>query len=266
MRAPSWRLRVAGYTLIEMLVTLALVVMLVALLLPAFSKAREAAQSTRCQNNLRQLAAASQTYAVDSRDRLTPVKRQTFYFHHTQPMNLGVYYKLGYFNAFSLMFCDSAPTGYGNIDPGHQGFSLADYATGPKPFFGPYQGNSYQVRSVSAKYNPLAAEGPRNWIWDGNPNPGTQDDNANYTLRLSSATQDTALIIDLYALYYTYRVTGQPSTRSSGHRFILNRVYADGSAMGRNDWDKPTIMTGGYTLAQLPWGATGWPWFQAFDR
>lgn len=262
---PSRRIG-SGYTLVELLVTLALIAMLIALLLPAVSKARETSQAMQCQNNLRQLAAASQTYAIDSRDRLAPIKRQTFYFHHTQPMNLGIYHTLGYFNSLALMFCAQAPTGYGKLDPNHQGFSIQDYTNGPAAYKGTYQANSYQVRSVSAMYNPLKPESALNWIWDGYPNPGTQDDNANYRLRLSSATQDTALIIDLYAPYYTYTVTKHPSTRTIGHRFILNRVYADGSAMGRNDWDKPTIMTGGYTLAQLPFGATGWPWIQAFDR
>lgn len=255
-----------GFTLVEMLVTLALIAMLVALLLPAMSQAREASMSMRCQSNLRQLGAVAIAYAVDSRDRLTPVKRQTFYFHHIKPMNLGVYYHTGYFSSLSLMFCDKAPAGYGKVDPGHQGFSLADYNQGPAPFKGPYQANSYQVRSVSARYDPLKPQGMLNWIWDGHPVPGTEDDNANFSLRMSSTTQDTALIIDLYAPYYTYAVTGLRATETKGHRFVLNRVFADGSAMGRNDWDKRTIMTGGYSLSQVAFGATGWPWYQAFDR
>jgi prepilin-type N-terminal cleavage/methylation domain-containing protein/prepilin-type processing-associated H-X9-DG protein len=48
----------SGFTLVEMLVVVAIMAMLMALLLPAVNAAREAGRMTTCNNNLRQLALA----------------------------------------------------------------------------------------------------------------------------------------------------------------------------------------------------------------
>jgi prepilin-type N-terminal cleavage/methylation domain-containing protein/prepilin-type processing-associated H-X9-DG protein len=60
-----------GFTIVELLVVVAIIGILVALLLPAVHAAREAARNTQCVNNLHQLDAALHLYH-DSRRALPP--------------------------------------------------------------------------------------------------------------------------------------------------------------------------------------------------
>jgi prepilin-type N-terminal cleavage/methylation domain-containing protein/prepilin-type processing-associated H-X9-DG protein len=60
-----------GFTLVEVLVVMAIVGMLIALLLPAVQAAREAARRAHCQNNLKQIGIALNNYHV-SHQRFPP--------------------------------------------------------------------------------------------------------------------------------------------------------------------------------------------------
>jgi prepilin-type N-terminal cleavage/methylation domain-containing protein/prepilin-type processing-associated H-X9-DG protein len=56
-----------AFTLIELLVVIAVIALLVGILLPALAASREAAKTTLCGSNVRQLAMASVGYCADSR-------------------------------------------------------------------------------------------------------------------------------------------------------------------------------------------------------
>lgn len=64
------RLRRCGFTLIEVLVVIAIIAILAALLLPALKGAKDRAKGIGCVNNIKQLTLAMGLYADENQDRL----------------------------------------------------------------------------------------------------------------------------------------------------------------------------------------------------
>lgn len=69
-RSP-WSVR-AGFTLIEVLVSIAVIATLIGLLIPGLNKAQETARRVACASNLRQFGYGISSYAEANKDRLPP--------------------------------------------------------------------------------------------------------------------------------------------------------------------------------------------------
>ncbi len=72
-----------GFTLIELLVVISIIALLLAMLLPTLSRAREQARRVKCASNLRQWGAAATSFAMDHDGWLPRAFRNHFDSTHT---------------------------------------------------------------------------------------------------------------------------------------------------------------------------------------
>jgi prepilin-type N-terminal cleavage/methylation domain-containing protein/prepilin-type processing-associated H-X9-DG protein len=102
LRTPHSALRI-GFTLVELLVVISIIAILAGLLLPALDRAKKAAKSINCLNNLKQSATAMTMYAQDYKGLM-----QIYWYTGTEYRWSQRLYDDGYMASKNTFVCPSA--------------------------------------------------------------------------------------------------------------------------------------------------------------
>lgn len=126
MLETPWQRSCRGFTLTELLVVIGVLAILMALLLPALSRAKGKAHQISCINNNRQMLLAATMYANDHGEELPPRRRET----NTWPFKLKPFYL-----DWKIIACPSDSFGVGGLFSNDQNPKRSYLMNGFNDFF-----------------------------------------------------------------------------------------------------------------------------------
>ena len=107
-----------GFSLIELLIILAIITILAGFLFPVLAKARESARGAVCISNFKQVGAATMLYLADYNDQFTPVNQQLVDVPNSRNDRTWVQLLLPYSRNFNSFFCPSADRSEPTVESG----------------------------------------------------------------------------------------------------------------------------------------------------
>jgi prepilin-type N-terminal cleavage/methylation domain-containing protein/prepilin-type processing-associated H-X9-DG protein len=144
--------RISGFTLVELLVVIGIIALLIGILLPALSKAREQANMVKCSSNLRQIGQAIAIYEANYAGALPPSNFYVGFAISGTGVQTPATPTLGYVHWSSLLFASNLaqndPRFYSTS--GWEMFQCPDLINGGVPPANTYPANSDGLANEAA--------------------------------------------------------------------------------------------------------------------
>ncbi len=167
-----------GFTLMEILVVIAIIGVLAAILLPALSVARERARRTTCTNNLRQFSMAYEMYSADFYEKFPAQAEDGLYLETATPTDVFAIYP-NYIATPKVFWCPSSAKrgneqpstiGSGNWDNSYSfvfGLTTSNHCSQPVPVIsdnGTYQSGEEDYGNHEYGVNVYYLDGSVLWV------------------------------------------------------------------------------------------------------